>query len=155
MSIITHTDRDNRLHVVYDDEQATPAETYDIWLANASRWVTTQPGESPASVWQRVLDTVAAMRAAIALSSGHLYFATVYVGSIQRTEQHQQSHIKDRISVKLYELADPANNRNANSRVKALVALAELHGLNQPQTVYVTLPTLEQLDAEIAQRKGQ
>ena len=153
--IITHTDRDNRLHVVYDDEHTTPAETYDIWLANASRWVTTQPGESPAAVWQRVLDTVAAMRAAIALSSGHLYFATVYVGSIQRTEQHQQSHIKDRISVKLYELADPANNRNANSRVKALVALAELYGLNQPQTVYVTLPTLEQLDAEIAQRKGQ
>ena len=138
MSIITHTDQDNRLHVVYDDEHNTPAETYDIWLANASRWVTTQPGESPAAVWQRVLDTVAAMRAAIALSSGHLYFATVYVGSIQQTEQHQQSHIKDRISVKLYELADPANNKNANSRVKALIALAELYGLNQPQTVYVS-----------------
>jgi hypothetical protein len=52
-------------------------------------------------------------------------------------------------------LADPANNRNANSRVKALIALAELYGLNQPQTVYVTLPTLAQLDAEIAARKGQ
>lgn len=155
MSITTHTDHDARLHVVYDDEQTTPAETYDIWLASASRWVTTQPGESPAAVWQRVLDTVAAMRAAIALSSGHLYFATVYVGSVQQTEQHQQSHIKDRISASLYQLADPANNKNANSRVKALIALAELYGLNQPQTVYVEVPTLEQLDAEIARHKGQ
>lgn len=153
MSIITHTDRDNRLHVVYDDEHTTPAETYDIWLANASRWVTTQPGESPASVWQRVLNTVAAMRAAVALSCGHLYYATVFV-DVAPTEQYMQSIIKDRVSAKLYELASPANNRNANSRVKALVALAELHGLNQPQTVYVTLPTLAQLDAEIAARKG-
>lgn len=155
MSITTHTDRDARLHVVFDDEQTAPAETYDIWLANASRWVTTQPGESAGAVWQRVLDTVAAMRAAIALSSGQLYFATVYVGSIQRTEQHQQSHIKDRISIKLYELADPANNKNANSRVKALIALAELYGLNQPQMVYITVPTLEQIDAEIARRQMQ
>ena len=155
MSIITHTDRTARVHVVFDDERTAPADRYTICFEGRDTVVVAQPWESPAAVWQRVLDTVAAMRAAIALSSGHLYFATVYVGSIQRTEQHQQSHIKDRISVKLYELADPANNRNANSRVKALIALAELYGLNQPQTVYVTVPTLEQLDAEIAARKGQ
>ena len=56
-----------------------------------------------------------------------------------------QTIIKDRVSVKLYEMADPANNKNAHSRVKALAALAELHGLYQP--VSFTLPTLEQLNA--------
>ena len=152
MSIITHTDRDNRLRVVFDNERTAPAERYAIWLVNGSRDVLAQPWESPAAVWKRVLDTLAAMRVAITLSSGHLYFATVFA-DVQPTEQHMQSIIKDRVSVKLYEMADPANNKNAHLRVKALAALAELYGLNQP--VSFTLPTLEQLNAAIAGHKGQ
>lgn len=146
--IITHTDQDKRLHVVYDDEHTAPVERYTIWLVNGSRDVLAHPWESPAAVWKRVLDTVAAMRVAIILSSGHLYYATVFAGDVQPTEQHMQSIIKDRVSAKLYEMADPANNKNANSRVKALSALAELHGLYQPERY--TMPTLEQLNEEIA-----
>lgn len=152
MSITTHTDQDKRLHVVFDDERTAPVERYTIWLVNGSRDVLAQPWESPGAVWKRVLDTIAAMRVAITVSSGHLYFATVFA-DVQPTEQQMQTIIKDRVSAKLYELADPANNKNANSRVKALSALAELYGLNQTQTVYITVPTLEQLDAEIARRK--
>lgn len=147
MAIITHTDQDKRLHVVYDDERTEPSERYTIWLVNGSRDVLAQPWESPAAVWKRVLDTVAAMRVAITLSSGHLYFSTVFA-DVQPTEQHMQTIIKDRVSAKLYEMADPANNKNANSRVKALAALAELHGLYQP--VSFTMPSLEQLNAAIA-----
>ena len=55
---------------------------------------------------------------------------------------------QDRISARLYELADPKRNKNADTRVKALAALAELYGLHQP--VSFTLPTLEQLNEEIA-----
>ena len=78
MSITTHTDQDKRLHVVYDDERTTQAERYTIWLVNGSRDVLAQPFESPKAVWQRVLNTLAAMRVAITLKSGHLYFATVF-----------------------------------------------------------------------------
>lgn len=152
MSITTHTDQDKRLHVVFDDERTAPVERYTIWLVNGSRDVLAQPWESAASTWQRVLDTVAAMRVAIILSSGHLYFATVFAGDVQPTEQHMQTIIKDRVSVKLYEMADPANNKNAHARVKALAALAELHGLYQP--VSFTMPTLEQLNAAIASHKA-
>jgi len=140
MAIITHADQDKRLHVVVDDERTAPVERYTIWLVNGSRDVLAQPWESPAAVWKRVLDTVAAMRVAITLSSGHLYFATVFA-DVQPTEQHMQTIIKDRVSAKLYEMADPAN-KNAHSRVKALAALAELHGLYQPERY--TMPTLEQ-----------
>ncbi len=150
--IVTHTDQDKRLYVVFDDERTAPVERYTIWLVNGSRDVLAQVWESPAAVWQRVLDTVAAMRVAITLSSGHLYFATVFAGDVQPTEQHMQTIIKDRVSVKLYEMADPANNKNAHSRVKALAALAELHGLYQP--VSFTMPSLDQLNAAIASHKA-
>jgi len=152
--IITHTDHDKRLHVVFDDERTAQAERYTIWLVNGSREIVVHPWESAGATWKRVLDTVAGMRAAIALSSGHLYFATIFA-DLQRTEQQRQAITKDRITDRLYQLADPAINKNANSRVKALIALAELYGLNQPQTVYVEVPTLEQLDAAIARHKGQ
>ncbi|WP_368216359.1 hypothetical protein [Aeromonas sp. R2-3] len=72
---------------------------------------------------------------------------------VQPTEQHMQSIIKDRVSAKLYEMADPANSKNANSRVKALAALAELHGHYQPMSF--AMPTLEQLNAAIASHQGQ
>ncbi|MBA4112032.1 MAG: hypothetical protein C0492_01500 [Verminephrobacter sp.] len=157
MSIITHTDQDNRLHVVYDDEQTTPAERYAICFEGRDTVVVAQTGESPASVWQRVLELIADMRAVIrrgAWRGREHYLAFVYAG-VQPTEQQKQEHMKDWISACLYQLAEPAHNKDDKARVQALIALAELHGLNQPQTVYVTLPTLEQIDAEIARRKGQ
>lgn len=152
--IVTHTDQDNRLRVVFDNERTVPAERYAICFEGRDTVVVAQPWESPAAVWQRVLDTVADMRAVIGRGTWRgreHYFATVYAG-IQPTEQQKQEHMKDWISACLYQLADPARNKDADSRVDALIALSELHGLHQPQTVYFTVPTLEQLDAEIARR---
>lgn len=151
MSIITHTDNDRRLHVVFDDERTAPPERYTIWLANISRDVSAQPWESASTAWQRVLGTVAAMRLAMlqqALSGPHFYFATIFA-DVQATEQRMQSITKDRVSARLYELADPKRNKNADARVKALTALAELYGLHQPERY--TLPTLEQINAAIAE----
>jgi ABC-type uncharacterized transport system involved in gliding motility auxiliary subunit len=151
MATITHTDNDKRLHVVFDDERTAPPENYTIWLVSMSRGVAAQPWESPAATWQRVLDTVAGMRNA--LDAPQLYFATVFA-DVSATEQQRQAITKDRVSERLYQLADARRNKDADTRVKALSALAELYGLNQPQTVYITLPTLEELDAEIARRKA-
>ena len=157
MSIITHTDQDNRLRVVFDNERTAPAERYAICFEGRDTVVVAQPFESAADVWQRVLELIADMRAVIrrgAWRGREHYLAFVYAG-VQPTEQQKQEHMKDWISACLYQLADPAHNKDDKARVQALIALAELHGLNQPQTVYVTLPTLAQLDAEIAARKGQ
>src|SRR5690349_21372053 len=60
------------------------------------------------------------------------YLATVYAG-IQPTEQQKQEHMKDWITFCLFQLADPARNKDADSRVQALITLSELHGLNQPR----------------------
>ncbi|EHD2280225.1 hypothetical protein AB6919_000346 [Vibrio cholerae] len=143
--IVTHTDNDKRLHVVFDDERTAPPENYTIQLVSMSRGVAAQPWESPAATWQRVLDTVAGMRAS--LDAPLLYFATVFA-DVSPTEQQRQAITKDRVSERLYQLADPRRNKNADTRVKALAALAELYGLHQP--VSFTLPTLEQIEAEIA-----
>ena len=158
MSIITHTDRDNRLRVVFDNERTAPAERYAICFEGRDTVVVAQPWESPA-VWQRVLDTVADMRAVIrrgAWRGRDHYFATVYAG-IQPTEQQKQEHMKDWISFCLYQLADPAHNKDEVARVDALIALSELHGITAPRAVHVSmpLPTLEQLEAEIARRQAQ
>ena len=145
--ITTYTDHDKRLHVVFDDERTAPVESYTICLVGMNRAIAAQVWESPAATWQRVLDTLAAMRATLPLSSPQFYFATIFA-DVSPTEQHMQAIIKDRVSAKLYELADPKRNKNADTRVKALAALAELYDLQPP--VSYTLPTLEQLDAEIA-----
>jgi len=54
----------------------------------------------------------------------------------------------------LWQLSNPSRNDNAMERIAALGALAELYGLHQPKTVYMTLPTRKELDAEIARRKA-
>lgn len=162
MSIITHTDRDNRLHVVFDNERTAPAERYAICFEGRDTVVVAQPFESPAAVWQRVLDTVADMRAVIrrgAWRGREHYFATVWA-CIQPTEQQKQEHMKNWISFCLHQLSDPAHNKDDKARVQALIALSELHGLTvapKPQPVYVTLPPnlLELVEAELARRKGQ
>lgn len=150
MSIITHTDYDKRLHVVFDDERTAPVENYTICLVGMNRAIAAQVWESPADTWQRVLDTVAGMRIELmhkALSGPQFYFSTIFA-DVQPTEQRMQAVTKDRISAKLYELADPKRNKNADARVKALAALAELYDLYPP--VSFTMPSLEQLNAAIA-----
>jgi hypothetical protein len=153
MSITTRTDADTRLHVVLDDEHTTPADRYTIWFEGRDSVVIAQPFESPDAVWQRVLGAVANMREVVLRGilegRGH-YFATVYVG-IEPTKQQKQEHMRDWITFCLYQLADPGQNKDGNSRVQALVALSKLHGLNRSQTVYLQLPTLEELNASIAQ----
>ncbi len=151
--VTTHTDNDKRLHVVFDDEATVPPEKYTIWLVGMSRGVFAQPWASPAATWKRVLDTVAGMRWAMmreALSGPQFYFVTIFA-DVQPSEQHMQAIMKDSVSAKLYQLADPATNKNADKRVKALAALAELYGLHQP--IGFALPMLEQIEAEIARRQ--
>lgn len=150
--ITTHTDHDKRLHVVFDDERTAPVENYTICLVGMNRAIAAQPWESAGATWQRLLDTVAGMRMTLPLSGPQFHFATVFA-DVQPTEQRMQAVTKDRISAKLYELADPNRNRNADARVKALAALAELHDLYQPERY--TLPTLEQINAAIASHHGQ
>lgn len=147
MAVITHTDHDKRLHVVFDDERTAPPENYTICLASMNRYVVAQPWESATATWQRVLDTVAGMRMTLPLSSPQFYFATIF-SDVQPTEQRMQSITKDRVSDRLYQLADQKQNKDADSRVKALAALAELYGLHQPERY--TMPTLEQINAAIA-----
>ena len=159
MSIITHTDRDNRLRVVFDNERTAPAERYAIWFEGRDTVVVAQPWESPAAVWQRVLDSVADMRAVIRRGTWRgrdHYFATVYAAT-QPTEQQKQEHMKDWISACLYQLADPARNKDADSRVDALIALSELHGLTTPKPEPVALPhnLLELIENELARRQAQ
>lgn len=152
MSIITHTDRDNRLRVVFDNERTAPAKRYTIFFEGRDTVVVAQPSESPAAVWQRVLDTVADMRAVIrrgAWRGREHYFANIYAG-IEPTDEQRKEPMKDWISACLYQLADPARNKDGDSRVEALIALSELHGITARRFVYVTLPTLEQIKAEIA-----
>lgn len=152
MSIITHTDRDNRLRVVFDNERTAPAERYAIFFEGRDTVVVAQPFESASDVWQRVLDTVADMRAVIrrgAWRGREHYFAFVYAG-IQPTAEQRKEAMKDWISACLYQLADPARNKDADSRVEALIALSELHGLAAPRAVHVTMPSLKQLNAAIA-----
>ena len=157
MSIITHIDRDNRLHVLFNDEHTAPAERYTVCFEGRDTVVIAKPWESPAAAWQRVLELVADMRAVIrrgAWRGREHYFATLYAG-IQPTEQQKQEHMKDWISFCLYQLADPARNKDGESRVDALIALSELHGITAPRAVHVSmpLPTLEQIEAEIARRQ--
>lgn len=154
MSIITHTDRTARVHVVFDDERTAPADRYTIWLEGRDRVVVAQPFEPPAAVWQRVLGQLADMRDVIrrgAWEGREGIYATIYAG-IRPTEQQKQAHIRDWIVFSLNRLANPAMNKDGESRVQALIALSELHGLAAPRAVHVTLPTLEQIEAEIARR---
>lgn len=148
--IVTYTDNVKRLHVVFDDERTAAPESYNIWLLGMLRGVIAQPGESPADTWKRVLQTIAATRYLSRID--HFYFATIFV-DVQPTPQHRNSITKDRISAKLYELADPAHNKDADSRVEALILLSELYGLNQPETFII--PSLEQLNEEIARHQVQ
>lgn len=155
MSIDTHIDRDNRLHVVFDDEHTTPADHYTICFEGRDTVVTAKPWESPTAVWQRVLERIADMRGVVrrgAWCGRELYFATVYAG-IKPTEQQKQAHVRDWISFRLYQLADPGHNKDGDSRVDALVALSELHGLHQSPAVRVAVPTLGAVEAEVARRR--
>ncbi len=103
--------------------------------------------------------TVADMRAVIrrgAWRGREHYFATVYAG-IQPPEQQKQEHMRDWISFCLYQLADPAHNKDEVARVDALIVLSELHGLTTPKPEPVTLPhnLLELIENELARRQAQ
>lgn len=61
--------------------------------------------------------------------------------------------MKDWISACLYQLAEPARNKDAKSRKQALIALSELHGITASRVVHLTLPKLEQVKAKIARHQ--
>jgi hypothetical protein len=153
MSIITHIDRDNRLRVLFNDEHTTHAERYTICFEGRDTVVIAKLWDSPAAAWQRVLELVADMRAVIrrgAWRGREHYFATVYAG-IQPTEHQGAAHMQDWISFCLYQLSDPPHNKDGESRVDALIALSNLHGLVTPCRWRV--PTVREIDAELANRK--
>lgn len=153
MSIVTHTDRVNLVQVVYDNESTAPVNRYAIFYEGMNTVVSASPLESPAAVWQRVLELVADMRAVIRRGAwrGREHMpATVY--AIEPTEQQQNEHMRDYISFCLYQLSEPAHNKDDDARVQALIALSDLHGLAAPRVL--TLPTLDGVVAEIARRKA-
>lgn len=151
-----HTDHNARAHVLFDD--GTPAARYTIIFEGREDVVIAQPFESAAATWQRVLARLAENRSIIrhgAWRGREFHYATIFAG-IEPTDEDRKEHMRDWISACLYQMADPARNKDAESRVQALIALSELHGLNQPRAVHVvTLPTLEQIEAEIARREVQ
>ena len=157
-SIRTHTDHTARLRIVFDSESTGPVERYTICFEGRCTVVVAQPFESPAAVWQRVIELIDDIRAVIrrgAWRGREYYFATVYAG-IQPTEQQQKEHMKDWISACLYQLADPAHNKDEGARVDALIALAELHGLNAPRRCAITLPVglLALVNCELSRRRA-
>lgn len=159
MSITTATNRAARLHIVFDDERTAPPAHYTIWIEGRDRVVVAHPFESPAAVWQRVLGQLADMRDVIrrgAWEGRDGIFATIYAG-IRPTEQQKQARIRDWIVFCLTRLASPSLNKDGDSRVQALIALSELHGITAPRVVNVTLPAdlHEQVKAEIALREEQ
>lgn len=153
--ITTHIDYFKRLRIVFDNEHTTAPGRYMIFFEGLDRVVVGQAFEAPAAIWQRVLEEIADMRAVIrrrAWRGREHYFAAVYAG-IQPTELQKKEHLKDWVSFCLFQLADPAHNKDVDSQLEALIFLSELHGLNQPETFIV--PTLEQLNEEIASHQVQ
>ncbi|MGB4065312.1 MAG: hypothetical protein WBK19_15920 [Azonexus sp.] len=129
--IATHIDREKRLKIVFDSERS-PATRYTIFFEGRDTVVVGQPFESAEAVWQRVLDTVAEMRAVIrrgAWRGREHYFAIIYA-DIEPTDEQRKEPMKDWITACLYQLADPARNKDGDSRVEALIALSELHDLS-------------------------
>lgn len=157
MSIVTHTDHGQRLRIVFDSESTAPVERYTIHFEGRNTVVVaSKPWESPADIWQRVLELIADMRAVIrrgAWRGREFYFATVYA-NVAPTEQQQKGHMKSWISFCLYQLSDPIYNKDALSRVKALTALSDLHGLNAPTSFAVPHNLRELVDAELARRRA-
>lgn len=138
--IITQIDRDMRLRIVFDNERS-PAKRYTIFFEGRDTVVVGQPFESAEAVWQRVLDTVADMRAVIrrgAWRGREHYFANIYAG-IEPTDEQRKEPMKDWISACLHQLADPARNKDGDSRVEALIALSELHGITAPRVMYIEM----------------
>lgn len=152
MSIRKHTDNDARFFVLFDEQRTAPADQYTIIFEGREDVVIAQAFESPDATWQRALARIAENRAIIrrgAWRGREFHYATVFAG-IEPTDEQRKALMRDWISASLYQLADPVRNKDAESRVQALIALCELHGLNQPHAVHVTFPTLEQINTSIA-----
>lgn len=160
--ITSYTDHKQNVVVHYDTANETP-KRFIIWIEGRDRHVVTEEGELPCATLERAFASVQDMRRSFADAEqrdpswknpaffrGNPYrLAHVYSG-VEPTREQVAAHMKQWIIWILWQLACPRRNRNATERVAALGALAELYGLHQPRTVCVTLPTLEQLEAEIA-----
>jgi hypothetical protein len=162
--ITSHTNDEQNIVIHYDTD-AESTQRFTIWFAGCDRHVVTEKDECLSAVWERVCKKIIEMRHNLLfqefsdphqrMSAGLMRgnrsgTAHVYAG-ITPTRQQVAGHMKQFITWTLYQLACPRRNKNAMERIAALGALAEIH-LHQPQTVYVTLPTLAELDAEIARR---
>ncbi len=163
--ITSHTNDEQNIIVHYDTE-AELTQRFIIYFEGRDMLVVAEQGECLSAVWERVCNKVREMRhnllmqefvdpkhhmSAGLMRGNRRAAAHVYAG-ITPTRQQVAGHMKQFITFTLYQLACHRRNKNAMERIAALGTLAEMYGLHQPQTVYVTLPTLEELDAEIARR---
>lgn len=165
--ITTHTDDARNIVAHYDTEATEPVNRFVIWFEGRDRIVVAE--DLPCVTWERVCTSVQDMRrcvdeadrrdpewnnpAFVVRGNPHRQ-AHVYCG-ITPTREQVAGHMRQWVIWMLWKLTCPRLNKNPMGQVAALGMLAELYGLHQPQPVYVTPPTLEQLDAEIARRKVQ
>ena len=161
--ISNHTDDAHNIVVHYDTEATEPATRFIVWVEGNDRHVVAEDGELPAATWARVLEQVQDMRRSLAeaeqrdpawknpafIRGNPHRQAHVYAG-IEPTREQVAAHMRKWIIWSLWQLSNPYRNDNAMERIAALGALAELYGLHQPQTIYFAVPTLEQLNEEIA-----
>lgn len=167
--ITNYTDHAQNIVVYYDTEATEPATHFVIWFEGADTHVVAKGGEFPGATWERVCAEVRRMRHDLhqqefidphqrmsrGLMRGNRHRAAHVYAGIKPTPEQVAGHMRQWLTWSLWQLACPHRNKNAIERIAALGALAELYGLHQPPPVYVTLPTLEQLNDEIARRQAQ
>ena len=152
----TFTDHKQRLRI-YAGEDADPSR-YVIWYEGRDRVIVRKRGESSADLYQRVLEQVQDMRLAVRYGywqGQELAFAHLFAG-VKPSPADEYERRKEWCSAGLYQLADPRHNDDGASRVAALVALAELHGLHAPRRYAVNLPVslLALVNCELSRRRA-
>lgn len=97
MSIITHTDRDKRLRIVFDNERTAPAEQYVICFEGRNTvWSSRSPRRRPPPYGSACLIPLLTCRRSFGAVHGggrEHYYATVYAG-IQPTAQEKQERMR-------------------------------------------------------------
>lgn len=152
----TFTDHKQRLRI-YSGDDTDPAR-YWVWYEGRDRVIVRKRGESSADLYQRVLEQVQDMRLAVRYGywqGQELNFAHLYAG-VKPSAADQRERMREWCSSRLYHEADPRNNDDGTSRVAALVALAELHGLHAPRRYAVNLPVslLALVNCELSRRRA-
>jgi hypothetical protein len=157
--MITTVRDDKQLITIHYDTTVSDIKRYTILNEGVSTVVVAGECEAADIVWQRVLDWVKDMRAALLNAqrndpymqqSGYLRgnpyrHAHVYAG-IEPTQDDIKAHMKQWIVWSLWKLASPHHNcyGKGEERVAALTALAGLLGIHATKKVQVDLVAASQ-----------